>query len=226
MSKYWNLGQQLWAKQSPIWGSSFWEVGGGVKYKWESPKTFFLSVVKVYYKTFVGIEDEYIVRPSCPYALSVTRRIWTKMPAAKFPHFPTRLFWGSQFHLYLAIFSQSRQRRVIWMTKPARTRQICALPASVTAARPVHVERSIEALRLGVGIFPLTYFYFNALKHPKSFLFHCHAFAWLCPFSDKRSPAPRWSVVASPACGYSRGFAHLCCPDSAAASRGWFLLAA
>lgn len=50
-----------------------------------------------------------------------------------------------------------------------------SLQPSVTVW-PVNMEPSIEALRLGVGIFLLTYFYFNALENPETFLFYRHAF--------------------------------------------------
>lgn len=63
-------------------------------------------------------------------------------------------------------------RRRDALQPPART---ACLPA-----RPVNTQPSVEALRLegvwrgGWVIFLLTYFYFNALENPQTFLFYRH----------------------------------------------------
>lgn len=88
---------------------------------------------------------------------------------------------------------------------------------SALPAWPVNMEPSIEALRLGGRdfFFFLPIFILTLWKTRRPSSSTAILSPWLFPFCrlDKDSP-PRWSVLASPAHGYSRGFAHLCTLNS------------
>lgn len=141
------------------------------------------------------------------------------MPAAKFPQCPTVLSNLSMFLLLCFQFyclrltvCKLREKRVIWITITGQTGPIPvpSLPASLRG--PLTWSPSIDAQTGGRDF--LTYFNFNALENPQTFLFYRHAFTVALSFQqlDEDSP-PRRSVLVSPARGYSSGFAHRCFPD-------------
>lgn len=112
--------------------------------------------------------------------------------------------------IFVISLCAGRKKRVIWITIPGWTTQIRVPPAPHwLPASPVNTGPSIEALRLGVGIFfSLTYFYFNALENPETFLFYRHAFAVALSFMTTKWR--RSSTVVGSGLSSARIFQGLC----------------
>lgn len=169
---------------------------------------------------------------SSPHVETSIKRTWSgskcQLPNS---HNIPQSFGSLEMSLPLNIFifvislCAGRKKRVIWITIPGWTTQIRVPPAPHwLPASPVNTGPSIEALRLGVGIFFLLPIFILTLwktRRPSS------STAMLSPWHfplwrlNEDGP-PRWSVLASPAHGYSRGCAHLCSPDGdRAPAAGW-----
>lgn len=122
-----------------------------------------------------------------------------------------------------------RKKRVIWITIPGWTTQI-RVPTASSPSLPACFTREYGAIHWGaqaggrefffflLPIFILTLWKTRRPSSSTAMLSPWHFPLWRL---NENGP-PRWSVLASPAHGYSRGFAHLCSPDGdRAPAAGW-----
>lgn len=138
----------------------------------------------------------------------------------KFP--PLNIF------IFVISLCAGRKKRVIWITIPGWTTQNRVPPAS-SPSLTACFTRECGAIHWGaqaggrdffflLPIFILTLWKTRRPSSSTAMLSPWHFPLWRL---NEDGP-PRWSVLASPAHGYSRGCAHLCSPDGdRAPAAGW-----
>lgn len=122
----------------------------------------------------------------------------------KFP--PLNIF------IFVISLCAGRKKRVIWITIPGWTTQIRVPPAS-SPSMTACFTREYGAIHWGAqaggrDFFSLTYFYFNALENPETFLFYRHAFAVALSFMTTKWR--RSSTVVGSSLSSARIFQGLC----------------